>query len=99
MVGRRKVISRPHSRHAVACCDQRRAWEQATARRSPGEPQRHRLPVSYACRAIDAVDAAALLLGRSNREPELLLQGAREDAAHGVALPSRDTPTSSTVAP
>ena len=28
-------------------------------------------------------------LCRGNRQPQLLLQGAREDAAHGVALPAR----------
>src|SRR6516165_3840779 len=40
-----------------------------------------------ACRSVDAVDAAALLFGRGKREPELLLQGAGEDAANRMALP------------
>src|SRR5215472_756431 len=35
-----------------------------------------------------ALDAPALLFGRGNRQPELLLQRTREDAAHGVALPT-----------
>ena len=52
------------------------------------------MKVSYDCRSVDAVDAAAFLFGRGKREPELLLQRAREDAAHGVALA-----TSSIVAP
>src|SRR5262249_56539812 len=65
------------------------AGDRATARQWTGEPKRHGMKTSYACRAVDAVDAAALLLGRSNRQPELLLQRSREDAAHGVALPSR----------
>jgi hypothetical protein len=47
------------------------------------------LVVSCACRFGDAVDAAAFLFGRGEGEPELLLQGAGEDAAHGVALPTR----------
>src|SRR5215469_7977794 len=36
----------------------------------------------------DAIDATPFLLGRGNREPEFLLQRARENAAHGVALPT-----------
>src|SRR6202011_5060404 len=47
-------------------------------------------PVS--CAALDdAVNPAALLLGRGEGEPELLFEGSREDATHGVALPARRT--------
>src|SRR6516164_4348472 len=61
--------------------------EPATARQSAGEPKRRCLPVSYACRPFDAVDAPAFLFGGGKREPELLLQGAREHAANRMALP------------
>src|ERR1700745_4512630 len=47
------------------------------------------MKVSCACRSLDAVDAAELLVGRSNGQPKLLLQRAREDAAHRMALPPR----------
>src|ERR1700730_1341883 len=44
------------------------------------------------CAALDdAVDPAALLLDRGEGEAELLFEGSREDAAHGVALPARRT--------
>src|ERR1700680_3543305 len=47
-------------------------------------------PVS--CAALDdAVNPAALLLGRGEGEAELLFEGSREDATHGVALPARRT--------
>src|SRR5216684_6215849 len=36
----------------------------------------------------DAVDPAAILFGRGKGEPELLLQGSREDPAHRVPLPA-----------
>src|SRR6516165_3081642 len=76
---------------AVGCSGCRLDQERPTARQSPGEPKRWRSTLSYACRFSDAVDAAAFLFGGSNRQPELLLQGARKDAAHGVALPSGGT--------
>src|SRR5207253_9369109 len=44
--------------------------------------------MSYARRLGDAVNAATLLLGRSESEPELFLQGSREDAANGMTLPA-----------
>src|ERR1700736_5201754 len=45
-----------------------------------------------ACAALDdAVNPAALLLGRGEGEAELLFEGSREDATHGVALPARRT--------
>src|SRR6516162_9109763 len=72
---------------AVGCSGCRLDQERPTARQSPGEPKRWRSTLSYACRFSDAVDAAAFPFGGSNRQPELLLQGARKDAAHGVALP------------
>src|ERR1700719_3045142 len=44
------------------------------------------------CAALDdAVNPAALLLGRGEGEAELLFEGSREDATHGVALPARRT--------
>src|SRR5215831_9794637 len=62
-------------------------------RRSIDEPGNVAFELGGVCttRSVDAVDAAALLFGGSNRQPELLLQGARKDAAHGVALPSGGT--------
>jgi len=59
-----------------------------TARQSTGEPKRHGLEVSQARRLCDPVDPATLLFGRGKSEPELFLQGSREDAANGVALPT-----------
>src|ERR1700724_414792 len=47
-------------------------------------------PVSCAT-LDDPVNPAALLLGRSEGEAELLFEGYREDATHGVALPARRT--------
>src|ERR1700686_1181022 len=48
----------------------------------------------------DAVDPAALFFGRGKSEPELFLQGSREDAAHSMALCQPVTlATSSIVAP
>src|SRR4029077_3619168 len=44
--------------------------------------------VSYACRLGDAINPATLLLGRSEGEPELFLQGSREDAANRMTLPA-----------
>src|SRR6202035_4022861 len=50
---------------------------------------KHReLEVSWADRLGDAVDPAALLFGRGKSEPELFLQGSREDAANGMTLPA-----------
>src|SRR6516164_5466867 len=49
------------------------------------------MKVSYACQTVDAVDAAALLLRRGNRQPELFLQRAREHAADRMTLPARRT--------
>src|SRR5215471_13171358 len=48
-----------------------------------------RLAASCARRLGDPVDAAAFLCGRSQGEPELLLQASRKDAAHGMTLPAR----------
>src|SRR6202040_3425372 len=59
-----------------------------TARQSAGEPKYRGLEISYARRLGDAVDPAALLFGRGKSEPELFLQGAREDAANGMTLPA-----------
>src|SRR6516164_10173710 len=59
-----------------------------TTRQSAGEPKHRGWEVSYARRLGDAVDPAAVLFGRGNSEPELLLQGSREDAANGMTLPA-----------
>ena len=61
--------------------------ERATARQSAGEPTHRGLRASCARRLNDTVDPAALLFSRGNTEPELLLQGDREDAPHRVTLP------------
>src|SRR6202035_5193983 len=55
-----------------------------TARQSAGEPKRRGVEVSYTGRLGDAVDPATLLFGRGKSEPELFLQGSREDAAHSM---------------
>src|SRR5436309_12602277 len=47
----------------------------------------------------NAVHPTALLLYRSNSEPELLLQGSGEEAPDCVPLPAIALATSSTVAP
>src|ERR1700760_1035983 len=60
--------------------------ERATARRSAGEPKYREPEVSWARRLGDAVYPAAFLFGRGESEPELFLQGSREDAAHRMAL-------------
>src|SRR5258707_399286 len=44
--------------------------------------------MSYAPRLADAVDPATLLLGRSEGQPELFLQGSREAAANRMTLPA-----------
>src|SRR6185437_9618859 len=46
---------------------------------------------SYLLRRGDAVDPATFLLGRSEGEPELLLQGSREEPSDGVPLPAHRT--------
>ena len=63
----------------------------ASAPQSAGEPKRCRLAVSYARRLGDAVDSAALLVGRSEGEAELLLRGSprRHCARYGAASPWR----------
>src|SRR5207302_9836861 len=61
--------------------------DRRTARQRAGEPKPRGLEVSYARQLGDAVNPATLLLGRGKDEPELLLQGSREDAANGVTLP------------
>src|ERR1700757_1936842 len=78
-----QFAGRPRRRpwRPVGCSGRRLDREQATR---PG------LAASCARRLGDAVDAAALLFGRSEGEPELLLQGSRKDAAHGMTLPAGD---------
>src|ERR1700730_3864054 len=44
--------------------------------------------MSYARRLGDAINPATLLLGRSESQPELFLQGSREDAANRMTLPA-----------
>src|SRR5689334_8952556 len=60
--------------------------ERATARQSAGEPKRREVEVSWARRLGDAIHPAALLFARGKSEPELFLQGSREDTAHGMTL-------------
>src|SRR5580704_1901376 len=62
--------------------------DRRTARQTAGEPKHHRLGFSLAGRFGDAVDPAALLFERGKSEPELFLQGSREDAANGMTLPA-----------
>src|ERR1700726_335374 len=61
--------------------------ERRTARQSAGEPKHRGLELSEARRLGDAAHPAALLFGRGKNEPELFLQGSREEAAHGMTLP------------
>src|SRR4029077_12876758 len=56
--------------------------DRRTARQSAGEPKQRGLEISYARRLGDAINPATLLLGRSEGQPELFLQGSREDAAN-----------------
>ena len=42
--------------------------------------------MSYARRLGDAINPATLLLGRSERQPQLFLQGSGEDPANGMTL-------------
>src|SRR5260370_33797265 len=58
------------------------------ARAPPGKPQHPGSRGSRLLRRGNAVDPAALLLVRGEGEPELLLQGSREEAAHRVPLPT-----------
>src|SRR5262249_944175 len=44
--------------------------------------------MSYADRLGDAINPATVLLGRSEGQPELFLQGSREDAANRMTLPA-----------
>src|SRR3984893_13845268 len=62
--------------------------DRRTARQSAGEPKRRGLEVSSAGRLGDAIAPAALPFGRGKSEPELFLQGSREDAGHGMTLPT-----------
>jgi hypothetical protein len=62
--------------------------DRRTARQSAGKPKHRGLGFSQARRLGDAVDPAALLFGRGKSEPELFLQGSREDAANGMTLPA-----------
>src|ERR1700731_3301096 len=62
--------------------------ERATAHLSAGEPKYRGLEVSQVRRLGDGVDPAALVFGRGKSEPELFLQGPREDAAIGRTLPA-----------
>src|SRR5215472_7575626 len=80
--------SRRRAYWPVGSCGCRLDREQATARQGAGEPMYRRLAASCARRLGDTVDAAAFLCGRSQREPELLLQGSRKDTAHGMTLPA-----------
>jgi hypothetical protein len=56
--------------------------DRRTARQSAGEPKHRGLAMSYARRLGDAINPATLLFGRSESQPELVLQGSREDAAN-----------------
>jgi hypothetical protein len=53
-----------------------------------GEPKHRGLAMSYARRLGDAINPATLLLGRGESQPELFLQGSREDAAKRMTLPA-----------
>src|SRR5262249_43730308 len=59
--------------------------------RGAGERTHRGLWASWARRLGDTVDPTPLLFGRRKRQPKLLLQGAREDAAHGMTLPPGGT--------
>src|SRR6516164_4123786 len=83
----------------AGCSAPRHDGEQATARQSAGEPRDRGLAVSYACRLGDAVDAAAFLFGRSEGEPELLLQGSEKTPRTVWRCQPVAPTTSSTVAP
>src|ERR1700674_5350236 len=61
------------------------------ARQNSGEPLHRGWWVSCPRRLGDAIDPAAILFGRGKGEPELLLQGSREDAARRVRLHPRKT--------
>src|SRR5215475_2025464 len=65
--------------------------ERAVARQRAGERTHRGLWASWARRLGDTVDPTPLLFGRRKRQPKLLLQGAREDAAHGMTLPPGGT--------
>src|SRR5437763_8638452 len=58
------------------------------ARAPPGKPQHPEGCGSCLLRRGNAVDPAALLLRRSESEPELLLQSAGEEAPDRVPLPT-----------
>src|SRR4051794_34876637 len=80
--------ARPGPGFAVGLSDHRLDRARTTARQSAGEPKHRGVGFSEARRLGDAVDPAAPFLGRGKSEPELFLQGSREDAANGMTLPA-----------
>ena len=59
--------------------------------RLPGKPSESGFGGSYRPGRGDAVNPAAFLFCRSKGQSELLLQGSREKAAHGMPLPASGT--------
>src|SRR4029077_6984171 len=80
--------ARPGLGFAVGLSGHRLDRARTTARQSAGEPKHRGVGVSQARWLGDAVDPAALLLGRGKSEPELFLQRSREDTANGMTLPA-----------
>src|SRR6266850_2091414 len=77
-------LARPGQGFAVGPSGRRLDRARTTARQSAGEPKHRGLAMSYARRLGDAIDPTTLLLGRGEGQPELFLQGSREDAANGM---------------
>ena len=68
--------------------DERLQVPRGQARQFPAEPFWVAEPASCADRH-DAINPAALFRGRNEGQPELLLEGSREDATYRVTLPTR----------